>query len=161
MKYDRMHPCNVCLRRDDGARFVFRILFNNTLKHEDEGFTRIPMEGIDSSTMELILQYIYTRQMDVDCDNVLEVMRVADYLHIDGLVQLCHVFVVECLATENCVDLLQFAKYATADGRRHAVVRPSVFTCNRVVRLFLCAASVTTISRSCGTSRTGTSSRIS
>lgn len=70
----------------------------------------MPMKAIDSATMELILQYIYMRQIDINNDNVLEVMRVADYLCIDGLVQLCHEFVVECLGPENCVTLLQYAE---------------------------------------------------
>lgn len=94
-------------------------MFNNT-SHE-EGFAEIPMNGIDGATMELILLYIYTRQTDIDCDNVLDVMRVADYLRIDGLVQLSHVFAVESLAPANCVDLLHFAVYVTIDARRRCV----------------------------------------
>lgn len=61
--------------------------------------------------MELILEYIYMRQIDINYDNILEIMRTADYLLIDGLVQLCHDFLVECLGPDNCVTLLQFAEY--------------------------------------------------
>jgi len=87
----------------------FRILFTTTL-HEGE-HTKIKLKDIDSSTMELVLQYIYMRQIDLNYDNVLDVMRVADYLCIDGLVQLCHDFVIECLGPNNCVTVLQFAEY--------------------------------------------------
>lgn len=66
---------------------------------------------MESSTMELVLQYIYMRQIDLNYDNVLEIMWTADYLCIDGLVQLCHQFVVEYLGPNNCVTLLQFAEY--------------------------------------------------
>lgn len=51
------------------------------------------------------------RQIDINYDNVMDIMRTADYLCIDGLVQLCHEFVVECLGPDNCVTVLQFAKY--------------------------------------------------
>jgi len=86
----------------------FRILFTTTL-HEGE-HTKINLKGIESSTMELILQYIYMRQIDLNIDNSLDIMRVADYLCIDGLVQLCHDFIVECLGVSNCVTVLQFAE---------------------------------------------------
>lgn len=86
-----------------------RILFTTTL-HEGE-YTEINLKTIESPTMELILQYIYMRQIDISYDNVLDVMRTADYLCIDGLVQLCHEFLIECLEPENCVTLLQFSEY--------------------------------------------------
>lgn len=62
--------------------------------------------------MELILQYIYMRQVDLNYDNVLEVMRTSDYFCIDGLVQLCHEYLVNyILGLDNCVTLMQFGKY--------------------------------------------------
>lgn len=62
--------------------------------------------------MELILQYIYIRQVDLNYDTVLEIMQAADYFSIDGLVQLCHEYLVEfILAPNNCVTLMQFGRY--------------------------------------------------
>lgn len=87
----------------------FRILFTTTL-HEGD-YTKIHLKEIDSTTMELVLQYIYLRQLDINYDNVLDIMQVADYLCIDGLVKLCHEFIVECLGPDNCVTVLQFAEY--------------------------------------------------
>jgi len=87
----------------------FRILFTTTL-HEGE-YTKIHLKAIESTTMEFILQYIYMRQIDINYDNVMDIMRTADYLCIDGLVQLCHEFVIECLGPDNCVTVLQFAEY--------------------------------------------------
>lgn len=90
--------------------FVFlRILFTTTLNEGE--YKQINLKAIDNLTMELILEYIYMRQIDINCDNILEIMRIADYLLIDGLVQLCHDFLVECLGPDNCVTLLQFAEY--------------------------------------------------
>lgn len=91
------------------TRYVFRILFTTTL-HEGD-YTKINLKSIESTTMEFILQYIYMRQIDINYDNVMDIMRTADYLCIDGLVQLCHEFVVECLGPDNCVTILQFAEY--------------------------------------------------
>lgn len=88
---------------------VFRKLFNSSSCEGD--YTKIAVKSIDSPTMELILQYIYMRQMDINYNNVLDVMRAANYLCIKGLEQLCHEFLVEFLGPDNCVDLLQFAEY--------------------------------------------------
>jgi len=91
------------------SRLIFRKLFTTTL-HKGE-LTKIKLKMIESSTMELVLQYIYMRQIEINYDNVLDIMRVASYLYIDSLVQLCQEFAVECLRPDNCVTLLQFAKY--------------------------------------------------
>lgn len=61
--------------------------------------------------MELILQYIYLRQINLTRDNALDVMRMANVLGVSGLVSLCHEFVVEYLGPDNCVTVLQFAEY--------------------------------------------------
>ncbi|KAL5236684.1 hypothetical protein ACI65C_004094 [Semiaphis heraclei] len=92
-----------------GSSDYFRILFTTTL-HEGE-YTKINLKSIESTTMESILQYIYMRQIDINYENVMDIMRTSDYLCIDGLVQLCHEFVVECLGPDNCVTVLQFADY--------------------------------------------------
>lgn len=84
-------------------------MFTTTL-HEGE-HTQINLKTIDGPTMESILEYIYMRQIELNYDNVLDIMRVADYLCIDGLVELCHEFLVECLEPDNCVTILQFAEY--------------------------------------------------
>ncbi|VVC46024.1 BTB/Kelch-associated,BTB-kelch protein,BTB/POZ domain,Kelch-type beta propeller,Kelch repeat type [Cinara cedri] len=90
-----------------GSSDYFRILFTTTL-HDGEN-TQIFLKTVESSTMESILQYIYSRQIDLHYNNVLEVMRTADYFCIDGLVQLCHGYLIECIGTDNCVTILQFA----------------------------------------------------
>ncbi|CAI6357656.1 unnamed protein product [Macrosiphum euphorbiae] len=89
-----------------GSSDYFRILFTTTL-HEGE-YTKIHLKSIEDTTMD---QYIYMRQIDINYENVMDIMRTADYLCIDGLVQLCHEFVVECLGPDNCVTVLQFADY--------------------------------------------------
>lgn len=61
--------------------------------------------------MESILQYIYLRQVDITCHNATDIMRTADYLGIEGLVQLCHEFLTEILTPDNCVSIMQFAEY--------------------------------------------------
>ncbi|VVC26076.1 BTB/POZ domain,SKP1/BTB/POZ domain [Cinara cedri] len=93
-----------------GTSDYFRILFTTTL-HEGD-YTEIILKTVESTTMELILQYIYMRQVDLNYDNVLDVMRTADYFSIDGLVQLCHEYLINyILGPENCVTLMQFGQY--------------------------------------------------
>ncbi|XP_050439090.1 kelch-like protein 10 [Adelges cooleyi] len=92
-----------------GSSDYFRILFTTTL-HEGE-FTKINLKLVDSLAMESILQYIYLRQVDITCHNATDIMRTADYLGIEGLVQLCHEFLTEILTPDNCVSIMQFADY--------------------------------------------------
>lgn len=75
--------------------------------------------------MDCILQYIYLRQIDMNYEYAMDIMRTADYLCIDGLVQLCHEFFVDCLEPNNCVTLLQFAEYVI-----HSIITVTIKTVN-------------------------------
>lgn len=77
--------------------------------HKDD-YTKVLLKTIDSSTMDSVLQYIYLRQVDINRDSVTEIMKTADYFCLDGLVQLCHGFIVDCLGPHNCVIIMQFAE---------------------------------------------------
>jgi hypothetical protein len=82
---------------------------------------KIHLKTVESSTIEQILQYIYLRQVDICYDNILDIMQTADYLRIDGLVQLCSKsLIVDYLEPENCVTLLQFAEYVVRNMNKLA-----------------------------------------
>ena len=60
---------------------LYSVLF--LMKTKDKYKDVIEMDSIDSSSFELVLQYIYTEIMVVTSENVLELLRLVDFLGMD------------------------------------------------------------------------------
>ena len=56
---------------------LYSVLF--LIKTKDKYQDVIEMDSIDSSSFELVLKYIYTEDMLVTSENVLELLRVVDF----------------------------------------------------------------------------------
>jgi kelch-like protein 10 len=113
--------CDAVLRLEDGGDFpvhrvilstcspYFRTLFTTTLHSKEK--TDILLGGLNSKTMNLILDYCYTRKVDINQENVLELLASADYLFLPELLELCCDFLRSILAPENCIGIMRFARY--------------------------------------------------
>ncbi|GAB0099346.1 Kelch-like protein diablo [Sergentomyia squamirostris] len=111
------------LRLSDGSSFLvhrlilgiqsqyFLALFKNSLSGDGEGDVReFLIPGIRKEIMEKILQFIYTQQIQLSKENVLEVLTVSDYLLVNDLVEMCKVFLRDSLDAQNSVKILLFAE---------------------------------------------------
>ncbi|XP_021926519.1 kelch-like protein 10 [Zootermopsis nevadensis] len=129
------------LRLEDGGSFpvhrmilsmcseYFRKFFTTKLHTSEQ--TDILLHGVSSDVMTQILGYVYFRKMDIHSDNVRQVLVAADYLCIPSVTKLCCDFIKEEIDAENCIDIMQFARFyfcadlETEAGRfvlRHFVV---------------------------------------
>lgn len=86
----------------------FRALFTNGLYETKQKVLEIP--GISPKMMEIIIEYAYTREANVNSDNVEELLPVADQLHIIGLIKSCCQYLKSCLCVENCIGIRNFAR---------------------------------------------------
>ncbi|GIY25082.1 kelch-like protein diablo [Caerostris extrusa] len=112
---DQQKFCDGCLLTEDGTKFnvhrvllcqcseYFRALFCFGMRHE----ALIP--GIESSTLDSILMYIYTGVAYLDTKNVWDMMIASDYLLMDGLMEKCRSFAVQHLTIRNCILSLNIA----------------------------------------------------
>ncbi|KDR23791.1 Kelch-like protein 10, partial [Zootermopsis nevadensis] len=107
----------------------FRKFFTTKLHTSEQ--TDILLHGVSSDVMTQILGYVYFRKMDIHSDNVRQVLVAADYLCIPSVTKLCCDFIKEEIDAENCIDIMQFARFyfcadlETEAGRfvlRHFVV---------------------------------------
>lgn len=86
----------------------FRALFTNGMHETHQKEVQIP--GISARMMELIVNYAYTRDANINSQNVEELLPIADHLHIIGLVKLCCQYLKSKLNVENCIGLRAFAR---------------------------------------------------
>jgi len=86
----------------------FRALFTNGLYETQQKVLEIP--GISAKMMEVVIEYAYTRDANVNAENVEELLPVADHLHIIGLVKSCCEFLKANLSVENCIGIRNYAR---------------------------------------------------
>jgi hypothetical protein len=114
--------CDAALQLEDGGIFpvhrlilslhsdYFMTLFTTPLHCTQT--TDVTLSGVTSDTMNLILEYIYMRSVDINLENVFTLLVSADYLHMPGLLELCCDFLKRVTLTpENCIGIMRFARY--------------------------------------------------
>ncbi|XP_037037306.1 kelch-like protein 10 isoform X2 [Bradysia coprophila] len=69
----------------------------------------IQIPGVSSFAITKIVEYSYLRTCDLTEKNVYEILVVADYVAMLGLVQLCVEFLTKSLSSTNCVGIMRFA----------------------------------------------------
>ncbi|KAJ6634958.1 Kelch-like protein 10, partial [Pseudolycoriella hygida] len=68
---------------------------------------RIP--GVSCYALTKIIEYSYLRTCELTEKNVCEILVVADYVAMFGLVELCVQFLTELLKPTNCISIMRFA----------------------------------------------------
>jgi kelch-like protein 10 len=83
-------------------------LFDAELRSKED--TDVLLLELTSDTMNLILDYLYTGNVDINLKNVKELLSSAKYLILPELSVLCCDFLRSAMAPENCIGFLSWAK---------------------------------------------------
>lgn len=98
----------------------FRSLFTNDQPATNRKEIVIP--GVSSDMMRIIVDYAYTRQIEVNADNVELLLPAADQFNVDGIVNACCKYLATELVAENCIGIHMFAKaYSCCNLRRTSI----------------------------------------
>ncbi|XP_021941789.1 kelch-like protein 10 [Zootermopsis nevadensis] len=60
--------------------------------------------------MTQILDYVYSREVDIRSDNARQLLVTAEYLCIPDVTELCWDFLMDSMDVDNCVGIMQFAR---------------------------------------------------
>lgn len=86
----------------------FRALFTNELFNTNRREVVIP--GVSADVMRIIIDYAYTRHVDINAENVEILLPAADQFHVIGIVKKCCDFLTAELGPENCIGIYKFSK---------------------------------------------------
>uniref|UniRef100_UPI00358FEA1D kelch-like protein 12 n=1 Tax=Myxine glutinosa TaxID=7769 RepID=UPI00358FEA1D len=111
--------CDVTLRVDNDDFPAHRIvlaacsdyfcaMFTNELKEKDK--PHVHLQGLTSSTMEILLDFVYTETVHVTVENVQELLPAACLLQLKGVKQACCEFLESQLDPSNCLGIREFAE---------------------------------------------------
>lgn len=115
---DRMF-CDVTLVVEEGHEFpahrvilaagspYFSAMFRND--HLESTQSRVMLNDIETSSLEGILDFLYSSRLSISETNVQSILRVASLLQITSVVEACCEFLRVRLDPENCLGIHQFA----------------------------------------------------
>uniref|UniRef100_A0A0L8GDM9 BTB domain-containing protein n=2 Tax=Octopus bimaculoides TaxID=37653 RepID=A0A0L8GDM9_OCTBM len=86
----------------------FRVLFTNERFQSNRQKVIIP--NVSVNTMNSILEFAYTQECSINCNNVEDLLVAADYFNMIRLLQCCCEFLATGLTAENCVGIRRLAQ---------------------------------------------------
>lgn len=90
----------------------FEVLFNNKENFIENAKNTVDLkEEVDSSTLEMLLSYIYTGEINVNSHNVQDIARVSNIFELMELVEYCSKFLESNIDVGNCIGILRFADF--------------------------------------------------
>ena len=84
-----------------GSKY-FKALFTNSMQ-ETTSSEPLTLNNVDESSLEAVIDYIYTGKIDLNEGNYLQIMDTANQLELPVLVNSCCDFVLQNLDMENCL----------------------------------------------------------
>lgn len=84
-----------------------RALFTNSLSTEPRN---VYLPDMRAAIMEEIICYAYLRRCDINSSNVHELLALADYVGMTGLVKQCKLVLEQMLTPESCFGIMRFAR---------------------------------------------------
>lgn len=71
----------------------------------------VDIHDIPGPTINAILDYIYTREIKLNEENIYQILPAANQLQVLELVSLCEQFLIEKLNPENVIGIREFASF--------------------------------------------------
>lgn len=83
--------------------------------------SKICLSMLTANGLRTILDYIYTSEINVSVENVVDVIQAATYLQIDSAVVYCDFFLRKNLSDDNVIDVITVGElYSLVDLTRYA-----------------------------------------
>ncbi|CAF1062909.1 unnamed protein product [Rotaria sordida] len=113
--------CDVILRTDDQHMFkvhrailcscssFFRALFTNGMNETTDHI--VDIHDINGDIMNLIIDYIYTREIKLNENNIYDILPATNQLQVLELFSLCENYLYEKLNSENVLGIREFASF--------------------------------------------------
>jgi len=84
----------------------FETMFLTEFKEQYQDHVDIRLDG---NAIKATVQYMYTGCIDIDGDNVMSLLAIADFLQMEDIKQFCFEFLESSLTVDNCIDIFQIS----------------------------------------------------
>lgn len=121
--------CDITLKVGEKEFFAHRVILSAcsdyfcamfTGNMEESHKSVVELHGLDSDTMEFILDFVYTETIQVSVENVQALLPAACLLQLTGVQKACCDFLEEQLDPSNCLGIKAFAETHGCEELRKA-----------------------------------------
>ncbi|XP_030637825.1 kelch-like protein 41b [Chanos chanos] len=102
---DRCFPCHRLIMA--ACSPYFRELFFSEDGKEKEGSNEVVLEDVDPSILDMIIQYLYSAEIDLTDDNVQEIFALANRFQIPSVFTVCVNYLQKKLSLANCLAIFR------------------------------------------------------
>ena len=85
----------------------FEKMFTTSMKERYEDTVQV--KGVSERSMNTLIEFIYTRNLNLDTTNVAEIIAASDFLQIDEAKNICFSFLSSTISVENCLEVFKLA----------------------------------------------------
>lgn len=105
----------------------FYTMFSSGMKESSQKL--LSLQSVCFTSMSLILDYFYTREIVINDDNVLDLLNASSFLLVTPVKNACIQLLYKRLGSENCFSVLQIAEQFGADdlAKRAAILLKQTF----------------------------------
>lgn len=97
----------------------FRAMFLSGFSEASE--PKIVLREVDGNAVQLVIDYFYTSELEVNVYNVEEILRICVLLRLNSLIDHCETFLRRNMTASNCIGLLFVADlFCLDDLNQHA-----------------------------------------
>ncbi|ELT97135.1 hypothetical protein CAPTEDRAFT_204952, partial [Capitella teleta] len=91
----------------------FRAMLQGVMRETKE--ERVDLKGLTAASLCQTLDFLYSGEMDLDFDNLIEVLNAASHLQVNAALELCSDFMTTLLNFSNAEELLHVADTYSLD----------------------------------------------
>uniref|UniRef100_A0A8C1XGD3 Kelch-like family member 41b n=1 Tax=Cyprinus carpio TaxID=7962 RepID=A0A8C1XGD3_CYPCA len=102
---DRCFPCHRLIMA--ACSPYFRELFFSEDGKEKESSKEVVLDDVDPNIMDMIIQYLYSAEIDLTDDNVQEIFAVANRFQIPSVFTVCVNYLQKKLSLSNCLAVFR------------------------------------------------------
>uniref|UniRef100_A0AAY4DLA2 BTB domain-containing protein n=1 Tax=Denticeps clupeoides TaxID=299321 RepID=A0AAY4DLA2_9TELE len=106
---EKEFPCHRAVLSASSS--YFRTMFSSQLQEQHQHL--VQMNGISSTALEVVLNFMYEGLMNINEGNVAMVFQTADLLDVTVLRKVCIQFLEKQVDHSNCLGLMDFASFYT------------------------------------------------
>ena len=87
----------------------FAEIYTGDVQFKTDGILKLASEDVDEDLLETLIDFAYTKQVQINGDNVHRLFNAADCLRFGGLKEACFRYLLRTVDTDNCLSMWTFA----------------------------------------------------
>ncbi|XP_059021664.1 kelch-like protein 38 isoform X2 [Mustela lutreola] len=91
----------------------FRAMFCSNFRERSEA--KVQLKGIDPTTLDQIISYVYTGEVPITAENVLPLMEAASMLQYPKLLEACSSYLQSQLTPSNCLGMIRLSEILSCE----------------------------------------------